>query len=168
MTSLVAKFFSVSSTGSDASENKVFERLPMVPIALVLASVISMIAIARTNGLRPEQSLPHEAALAQRLLHFEDASHGSVIVRDAKTGVVIQQFASGEGAFLRATLRALVNDRKKKGIKTTDDFRLEVHKGPQLFLIDQASGRTISLNAFGPTNTAVFAALMSNQKGEGL
>jgi hypothetical protein len=61
-----------------------------------------------------------------------------------------------------------VNDRKKKGIKTTDDFRLEVHKGPQLFLIDQASGRTISLNAFGPTNTAVFAALMSNQKGEGL
>jgi putative photosynthetic complex assembly protein len=168
MTSRVAKFYSVASKASDASENKVFERLPMGPIALALAAVIVMIGIARNNGMQPETSLPQDAPVAQRLLRFEDAAHGNVIVRDAETGAVIHQFASGEGAFVRATLRALVNDRKKKGITKTDDFRLEAHKGPQLFLIDKASGRTISLNAFGPSNTAVFAAFMSNKKGEGL
>jgi putative photosynthetic complex assembly protein len=150
------------------TQAKVFERVPMLATALALATVVALVGLARTNGLRPDVSLPQETAVSQRLLRFEDAPLGRVIVRDAQTHAVIHQFASGEGAFVRATLRALVNDRKKKGITKDDDFRLEAYKGPQLFLIDEASGRTISLNAFGPTNTAAFAAFMSNQKGEGL
>jgi putative photosynthetic complex assembly protein len=150
------------------TQTRIFEPVPMLATALALAAIVALVGVARTYGVRPEPSLPKQSALAERLLRFEDAAHGKVVVLDAQTGRVIQEFASGEGAFVRATLRALVNDRKRKGITKTDDFRLEAHSGPQLFLIDEASGRTISLNAFGPTNTAVFAAFMSNQKGQGL
>jgi putative photosynthetic complex assembly protein len=142
--------------------------VPMVATLLALALTVAVIGSARLAGVRPDVSLPVQSALQSRLLQFEDAASGSVVVRDAETGAVVQRFASGEGAFLRATLRALVNDRRRKGITRTGAFRLEAHPGPQLFLIDEASGRTISLNAFGPDNTAVFAAFMSNQKkGEG-
>ena len=62
-----------------------------------------------------------------------------------------------------------MNDRRHKGIPLEGDFRLERHNGNQLFLIDEATGKTLSLNAYGPANTAAFAAFMSNQKkGEGL
>lgn len=139
---------------------KSFRPLPMLPTALAMAAVVALIGTARLLGVRPEASLPTSAAFAQRVLSFEDAK-GMVIVRDADTGEIIQQFGKGEGTFVRATLRALVNDRKKQGISKKEDFRLEAHKGPQFYLIDEASGRTISLNAFGPSNTAVFAAFIN-------
>ena len=149
-------------------QTNIFERLPMLATALALAAIVAVIGLARAYGVRPDVSLPRQQALAERQLKFEDGAQGSVIVRDAKTDALIHSFASGEGTFVRAALRALVNDRKKKGISTEDDFRLELHAGSQLFLVDEASGRTLSLNAFGPSNSAAFAVFMSNQKGEGL
>lgn len=146
----------------------IFDRLPMLASAVALAAIVSMVGIARSYGVRPDVTLPTREALSQRQLSFQDGLLGSVVVRDAQTDSVIHTFASGEGTFVRAALRALVNDRKKKGIATEGHFRLELHAGPQLFLIDEASGRALSLNAFGPSNSAAFAAFMSNQKGEGL
>lgn len=146
----------------------IFNRLPMLAAALTLAAIVAVIGVARLSGVRPEVSLPQQEALAARQLKFEDGADGKVIVRDAKTDDLIHTFASGEGTFVRAALRALVNDRKKKGIISADDFRLELHAGSQLFLVDEASGRTLSLNAFGPSNSGAFSALMSNQKGAGL
>jgi putative photosynthetic complex assembly protein len=145
-----------------STQNRIFTPVPLLATVLSLATVVAMIGAARTHGIRPEPSLPQATPLEQRILRFEDAAQGNVVVRDAKTGDVIQTFGRGEGAFVRATVRALVHDRIKQGIQSSDDFRLETHNGAQLFLIDEASGRAISLNAFGPTNTAAFAAFMSN------
>jgi putative photosynthetic complex assembly protein len=142
---------------------------PFAAIVAGLALTVMVIGAARLSGFTPSSSLPVDQPDAARVLKFEDADAGTVVVRDAKSGDVIQSFGVGEGAFLRATLRALVNDRRKQGNKKQGDFRLERHAGGQHYLIDEATGRSISLNAFGPDNSAVFAAFMSNQqKGEGL
>jgi putative photosynthetic complex assembly protein len=145
---------------------------PFAAVVAVLAVSVLVIGVARLSGYQPPQILPAGAADESRVLKFEDTSRGVVSVRDAKTGESIASFGRGEGSFVRATLRALVNDRRHKGIPLEGDFRLERHTvssaGTQLYLIDEATGKTLSLNAYGPDNTAAFAAFMSNQKkGEG-
>lgn len=138
-------------------------------VAIMAGLVLTMVLIggARLAGYEPPSSLPDMQPSATRLLQFEDASVGTVNVRDAQTQETIHSFGRGEGSFVRATLRALVNHRKNQGIPLEGDFRLERHAGGQLFLIDEATAKTISLNAFGPANTAVFAAFLSTEKGEG-
>jgi putative photosynthetic complex assembly protein len=150
-----------------ATAHPVMSQKPFVAILAALAMIMALIAVSRLSGFEPESSLPNQAAEETMRLKFEDAAGGVVLVRDAATGKVIEDFGTGEGAFLRATLRALVNQRRKEGATAQGDFRLERHNGHQFYLIDEATGRTLALNAFGPDNTAVFAAFMSNQKGEG-
>ncbi len=152
-----------------ASADQMFTSKAFRLIAMGLIAVVVAIGSLRLSGYQPPPSLPNEPALATRVLAVEDADQGTVIVRDAKTGENIATYRHGEGSFFRATLRTLVNDRRHKGLALDGNFRLEAHSGHQLFLIDETSGKTLSMNAFGPTNTAVFTALISNQKeGEGL
>lgn len=144
--------------------------IPTKPFAAIMAGLVLTIVVigtARLAGYEPAPSLPQTEPAAQRILQFEDANPGMVIVRDAQTQIIIHSFGRGEGSFVRATLRALVNHRKRQGIPLEGDFRLERHEGGQLFLIDEATAKTISLNAFGPANTAAFAAFLSTEKGEG-
>lgn len=138
---------------------------PLVIIFAALAMIVLAIGALRLSGYHPASSVPEGVSEASRRLQFEDAPQGSVIVRDANTGEDIHTFQRAEGSFVRATLRALVNNRKHQGIPLEGQFRLDRFNGHQLFLTDEATGRSISLNAFGPSNTAVFAAFMSNQKG---
>jgi putative photosynthetic complex assembly protein len=146
----------------------IISQKPFATIMFALCLTFLAIGASRLSGYQPPSSLPAQASDETRLLQFEDAPQGSVLVRDALTGETIATFGRGEGSFVRATLRALVHDRIRKGITNEGHFRLERHAGPQFFLIDEASGKTLSLNAYGPDNTAAFAAFMFNpKKGEG-
>ena len=98
---------------------------------------------------------------AMRTLNFIDQPDGSISVLDQETHEVVDNF-SGEQGFLRGTLRALVRERKLRGL-TADHaqaFELIAHDGGRLTLRDPATGSTIALESFGPTNTAVFARLL--------
>ena len=140
---------------------------PFVVIFLGLALIVVTIGVARNAGYRPAPPMTSGINVDVRHLQFEDASQGRVLVRDVASGEIIKSFGRGEGSFVRATLRALVHHRMHKGASSEGDFRLERHDGRQLFLIDEATGKTLSLNAYGPDNTAAFAEFMSNQKGVG-
>jgi putative photosynthetic complex assembly protein len=147
-----------------ASATQIFETKPFGSIFVGLAAIVLLIGAFRLAGYQPPPTLPSDPATQVRVLAVEDSSQGAVIVRDAKSGETIATYKRGEGSFFRATLRTLVHDRQHKGLNSEGNFRLETHMGKQLFLIDEVSGKTLSMNAFGPANTAVFAALMSNPK----
>ena len=152
-----------------ANADQMFTTKAFQVIFVSLAAVVLTIGSMRLAGYQPPPSLPNEPALATRILAVTDSDQGAVIVRDAKTGENIATYKHGEGSFFRATLRTLVNDRRHKGLAIDGNFRLEAHSGHQLFLIDEITGKTLSMNAFGPSNTEVFAALMPNYKaGVGL
>jgi putative photosynthetic complex assembly protein len=140
------------------------DRKPFGLIFVGLMIVVVLIAAARLSGYQPPPSLPGDIASQFMVLKVEDSAEGAVIVRNATTGEKIITYKRGEGSFFRATLRTLVHDRQHKSLNLEGNFRLETHAGGQLFLIDEVSGKTLSMNAFGPANTAVFAALMSNPK----
>jgi putative photosynthetic complex assembly protein len=154
-----------------ASASPIFPHKPIIAVFGALAALVAIIGIMRLSGYEAEKLKPLSAPEQSLALKVEDGTEGRVIVSDKDSGRVIKTFERGEGSFLRATFRALVNDRKRKGASMSEDFDLVRHEttsGNQFYLIDGSTGRAISLNAFGPDNTAVFAALMSNQKGEGL
>jgi putative photosynthetic complex assembly protein len=96
-----------------------------------------------------------------RVLNFIDQPDGSIRVIDHETHNIVDNF-SGEQGFLRGTLRALVRERKLRGLEANQAqaFELIAHDGGRLTLRDPATGTSIALESFGPTNTAVFARLL--------
>jgi putative photosynthetic complex assembly protein len=127
---------------------------PAIVISLFAALCITSVVLMR--GSTPSTTNEIIAPTHIRVLQFVDQPDGSINVIDKSTEHVIQ-------GFLRGTLRALVRERKLRGIDpaTERSFELIAHSGGRLTLRDPATGSTIALESFGPTNTAVFAGLLN-------
>ncbi len=148
---------------SAQSANSIITHRSFMAILTVLVTVMIGLAGMRLAGVAPNDGPPQTTVEQSVVLRVEDGPQGSVIVRNGQTGTEIQTFKRAEGTFVRAVLRALVNDRRHKGTTIQGDFRLERHEGGRLYLIDEVTGKRLTLNAYGPDNSAVFAAFISNQ-----
>lgn len=122
----------------------------------LLLMVLLLVAWARWQGVSTRQ--PDAPTLWQRELNFRDGPAGEVLVLDAHTGATVAHF-QGEQGFLRSTLRALVRERKREGIGAQAPVQLIGRSDGRLTLLDPATGQRIDLEAFGPSNAAVFAGL---------
>ncbi len=131
---------------------------PAVGFAIFAIACLALVGWVRLTA--PATAPAVITSSAMRVLNFIDQPDGSISVIDHQTKDVIDHF-SGEQGFLRGTLRALVRERKLRGL--TDQaqaFELIAHDGGRLTLRDPATGSTIALESFGPTNTAVFGRLL--------
>jgi putative photosynthetic complex assembly protein len=112
--------------------------------------------LGRTDPLRP--------ALQSTFLHFDDRASGAVLVLDARTDRLIATVEPGEGGFVRATMRGLASERKRRGISDEQPFELQRTVDGHLMLSDPATGRLVALDAFGPTNSAAFARFLETEQ----
>jgi putative photosynthetic complex assembly protein len=128
-------------------------RQAVIALGAVLAATLLAVAAVRLSGV--EIRTPDAATAAQRSLRFEDGAAGSVVVIDAATGKVIDEI-NGEAGFLRGSLRALVRERKKRGIGAGPAFELIARTDGRLTLADPATGERLDLESFGPANAAVY------------
>ena len=96
-----------------------------------------------------------------RDLRFADRTDGAVVISEAGTGRVVDVASPGTNGFLRSTMRGLARDRKRQDLGAEAPFRLTRWADGRLSLQDEATGRSIDLGAFGATNAAVFAHLMT-------
>lgn len=128
--------------------------------ALVLASLLG-VSFVRYTGIGAVH-VPQAAAVSTREFRFEDESNGGILVKDAKTGRVVHTVAPETNGFLRGTMRGLARERYRRGIGPEIPFRMIGRADGKLTLEDPATGRTVDLGSFGPTNAAVFAALMTD------
>ncbi len=124
--------------------------------ALVLVSVLGTAAV-RWSGISIRE--PDAQAVATRLLRFDDAPDGGIVVTDATSGAVAARI-SGEQGFLRGTLRALARERRRSGADAGPPFELSARADGRLTLADPVTRQRIDLESFGPTNAAVFARLL--------
>jgi putative photosynthetic complex assembly protein len=132
-----------------------------VPRAAILAAAaligfsLVLVAVVRLTG--EEVSIrPDVPVLESRALHFDDATDGTVAVREAG-GEVVHRLAVGEGGFVRATLRGLARERLQLGLDAGAPFLVVHYANGQVLLEDPETGRAIDLRAFGETNLAAFA-----------
>jgi putative photosynthetic complex assembly protein len=126
---------------------------------VIVASLLA-IAAARSAGWRP--AVTDAPTLAERRLRFVDRPDGGIDIVDAQSRAVIDT-AQGEQGFLRGTLRGVLRERKRSGLGHDAPLTLTARDGGRLALTDPATGARIDLEAFGPTNAAVFARWLPHQ-----
>ena len=66
----------------------------------------------------------------------------------------------GEQGFIRGILRSMARQRRGEGLSAAQPFHLVAWADGRITLDDPATGERIELEAFGPTNAAVFATLL--------
>lgn len=141
---------------------------PLAPLATgaLLLGVVAATVLSRPGpeyGLEARRGGPSPVVLD---LRFEDRSDGGVAVRRAEDGAVVAVLAPGTEGFMRATLRGLVRDRKRGDLGPDEPFRLSAWTDGALSLEDLATGRTLDLRAFGPTQVEAFARLLPAPREE--
>ena len=132
---------------------------PGIPLAAMVSLVVIALVgagVAALNGGPLTASVKSEL-VASVDLFFEDRTDGSVTVRDASSGRVIEQLQPGTNGFVRATLRTLAGARQDYDAGPEAPFTVGRTAEGRIFLIDPVSGREIDLRAFGPTNSEAFA-----------
>lgn len=134
---------------------------PRLPLLGVFAAVgVSLVVAATGHMTRIGAAQAAGSPVAVRDLRFADGADGSVVVTDARDGSPVATF-TGEDGFLRGTMRGLARARKSEGVGADDPFRLQAWSDGRLTLDDPATERHVELQAFGPTNTAVFGQLLT-------
>ncbi|HUN91865.1 MAG TPA: photosynthetic complex assembly protein PuhC [Burkholderiaceae bacterium] len=143
-----------------------FSELPFPRTPLRAAMGLVVVAILAALGARlfgiPTGGHGDDAAPArlERDLRFVDRAAGGIDVLDARSGRTIDVLQPGQDGFIRATVRGLVRERKRRGLGAEVPFHLALHADGRLTLEDPATARSLELEAFGPANSGAFARLL--------
>lgn len=149
---------------SSSTTRPTIPRAALIGAAAMVALSLVTAAVGRIGG--PVEVV--QADIVQsRSLRFEDLQGGLILVTDAETGAVVEEFAAGAGGFVRGSMRGLARERKRRGMGSEIPFILDRHADGRLTLTDPVTERVIDLAAFGSTNSAVFAGLLSTASTEG-
>lgn len=139
------------------------DRGNFLPVMTGIAIIGAVLLLVGGRQPRSVELRGAEQPALERLVHFEDASDGSVVIRDAANLQVLARFPVAEGGFVRGSIRALARERRQEGQGREAPFRLAAWSDGQLTLDDAATGRRIDLTAFGATNAGVFSRLLTAQ-----
>ncbi len=137
-----------------------FPRAPLMAIGALLAVVVLSVAAVRLTGA-DQVHAPDAPAQTVREFRFEDRPDGSIAILDAGSRKLVDTVAPETNGFLRGTMRGLARERKRQGIGAQIPFQLIGRADGRLTLLDPATGRSVDLGSFGPTNAAAFARLMT-------
>jgi putative photosynthetic complex assembly protein len=137
-----------------------FPRGALLGAAALMTLAIVAAGTARLTGIGASH-VPEGTSVESRDLRFADRTDGAVVISEAGTGRVVDVASPGTNGFLRSTLRGLARERKRQDLGAEAPFRLTRWADGRLSLQDEATGRSVDLGAFGHTNAAVFARLMT-------
>lgn len=141
------------------TSNDSFPRSILVAAAVLIGVSMILAAVGRLGGLKTEPE-PAAEAVATLDLRFKDRAAGGVAVVDAREERVVATIEPGQGGFIRGVLRALVRERRTRGLGPDSPFRLTRWANGQLSIEDLATGERVHVEAFGPTQVAAFSELM--------
>lgn len=138
--------------------------VPRLAIVAVFALVVFAALAVATARIAGVSATPIEAAPVAEtlLLDFRDRADGAVLAIRADDGTVQAVVAPETGGFVRGVLRSLVRRRAQLGLgREAGPFALNRLADGHISLTDPATGERVDLGAFGPTNQAAFAAIMT-------
>ena len=138
-------------------------RLVPSMIASMLTVAVLAASPARLTGFAAPPAPP--PVRAQAALTFTDTVAGGVTVTDAATGTLLATIPARSDGFLRMTLRLLAAARQREHIGRAQPFILTSRDGGRMQLADPATGLTIELEAFGPSNIAEFVGFLPKVSG---
>ncbi|MBU2033722.1 MAG: phosphonoacetaldehyde methylase, partial [Alphaproteobacteria bacterium] len=134
----------------------------LVGFALLLTAAVRIGWLERSAVPSVERAEAAVAPLEQRSLRFADGADGSVLITEAATGERVGMIAAGseQGGFIRGVMRGLARERRMYDVGSEPPFTLTLWQDGSMSLVDDATGRSVELGAFGPDNRAAFAVLL--------
>lgn len=148
----------LSTVGNRFSRPKrpIFGRLPQIAIVAAISAAVAAAVIGPAAG-GGSSVPPPSTVVAERLLRFQDRADGAVVATENGAEVAVFQ---GEQGFVRGIMRSMARQRRGEGLASAQPFRLTAWADGRLTLDDVATGERLDLEAFGPSNAAVFATLL--------
>ena len=134
----------------------VFGRVPQIAVVVAIMAALGAAVIGPAAGGGPTAP-PPSTVVAERTLGFQDRADGAVVVTENGAQVAVFE---GEQGFVRGILRSMARQRRGEGLASAQPFHLVAWADGRLTLDDVATGERLDLEAFGPTNAAVFASLL--------
>jgi putative photosynthetic complex assembly protein len=134
-------------------------KFALVGAALLMTLTLAVAGFSKAG--RDERREQPGPALAAVELRFEDRPNGSIAVLDAFTGKETSLVPAGTNGFIRGVLRGMFRERKLEAMGRDGHFRLSREANGRLMLEDLGTHRRVDLDAFGPTNSAAFADLLT-------
>jgi putative photosynthetic complex assembly protein len=150
---------------AEATARRAFHITPLM--WLFSLAMVGSVAYGVANYVIAGPPAQSGTVLITRAISFEDVGAGGVLVRDSASGAPVALLSSGEGGFIRSTLRALARERRGWNLGTAQPFRLTAWDDGRFTLHDEATGRTVDLKAFGPTNAEAFGRLLHARPMQG-
>jgi putative photosynthetic complex assembly protein len=149
------------SQPNHGSERPMLARFPLVLACSVAVASLALVAVSRVTGVGVLR-MPQTAIVEYRDVRFLDHETQGVEVRDGAGEAIITWMPVAEGGgFIQNVLRAMKMDRAPKGIAADAPYRVARHDDGRLYLHDLSTGRRQTVDAFGSTQTAAFAKLLS-------
>ena len=142
--------------GSSFPRQAVHAGAALVGLAIVFAG------LARSTDIGASR-LVNAPIVELASMRFLDDPAGGINVETEK-GAHIAHFAAGEGGFLRGVMRGFARERRARDLGAQPSFDVARHADGRLTLADPQSGRIIELNSFGPSNSGLFANLLSTAR----
>ena len=131
----------------------------VVGAGALMAFTMLAVFLGRGEGVGVT-ALPPGNPVARLEFQAEDQVDGSIALRNVADRQVVAWIRPGEDGFLRGTLRGLAQARQRGGQGPEKPFSLTRFDDGRLALADEATGREVPLEVFGPTNAQAFARLM--------
>jgi len=132
-------------------------------VIVTLSGVLICATLARLENFTRAPAAP--PVIAKAALTFSDLADGGVSVRSATSGQVVATIPSRDDGFLRMTLRLLAAARLRQHIGQEQPFLLTEFTGGRMLLADPATGLSVELEAFGPSNVGEFTHFFKQETG---
>ncbi|KAA5603066.1 photosynthetic complex assembly protein PuhC [Blastochloris sulfoviridis] len=149
-------------------------RASKIWLALVVLGGIVLVFGPHFGGIRDTltgkdaaTSSAQATLVESRDLRFVSSREGNISIFDAQSGEQIVRLEGNSDGFIRGMVRALSHDRRMNADETSGaPYRLSLYANGRLTLTDQATGRELVINAFGPTNIAAMGRLLKSQQAK--
>jgi putative photosynthetic complex assembly protein len=136
------------------------QRKPALAGGALIAVTIALVAFGRQE--KAPVTIDPATVVQTMELKFVDQPDGTVVAYEAASGTELDRIAPGGGGFVRVTMRSFAAERINRGLGSEVPFTLLRMTDGDLILQDRMTGRTMLLNAFGPSNEGVFAQLLDH------
>jgi putative photosynthetic complex assembly protein len=146
---------------SETIRVQTFPRGALIAATGLISLSIVAAGAGRLTGLGVTR-MPTAPAVQSRALHFDDRADGGVQVTDASRHIVAV-LPPGTNGFARGVLRGLARARRQEAIGAEPPFILTRWADGRLTLKDPSTNQHVSLEAFGATNSEVFARLLTGE-----
>jgi putative photosynthetic complex assembly protein len=144
------------------SQDRRFPRGALYGAGALVALSLLATGFARVSGIGTTQT-PSANVVHTRELRFEDRPDGAVVVYESKTDRIVDVLAPGTNGFVRGVMRGFARERRREDVGPQPPFLLTQWSDGRLSIEDVATHERIELIAFGPTNFAAFARLLSDR-----